>query len=64
MKRTIKQIFTILLAFVFVTALVSCNKDETNVWENAAYTEDQTLGEGAKIVIVQVEAQDKTVIYH
>ena len=63
MKRTIKQIFTILLVFVFAAALVSCNKDETNVWESAVYTEDQTLGEGAKTVAIKVEAQDKTVTF-
>ena len=63
MKKTIKQIFVILLVCIFVTALVSCNKEETNVWESSVYTEDQTFGEGATTVVVQVEAQDKTVTF-
>ena len=63
MKRTIKQIFTILLVFVFAAALVSCNKAETNIWESAVYTEDQTFGEGTKTVVVKVEAQEKSVTF-
>ena len=63
MKRTIKQVFAILLAVVFAAALVSCNKDKANVWESAIYTEDRTFGEGTKTVVVKVEAQDKTVTF-
>ena len=59
MKRTI----AILLVFVLSAALVSCNKDEKNVWESATYTEDQTFGEGAKTVVVEVKAQDKSVTF-
>ena len=59
MKRTI----AILLVFVLMAALVSCNKDEKNVWEHATYTEDQTFGEGAKTVTVEVKAQDRSVTF-
>lgn len=59
MKRTI----AILLVFVLMAALFSCNKNEKNVWENATYTEDQIFGEGAKTVIVEVKAQDKSVTF-
>lgn len=61
MKRTMKQTLAILLALVLMTALISCNKEETDLWENAVYTEDQTFGEGAKTVIVEVKAQEKNV---
>ena len=63
MKKTIKKAFAILLALVLMAALVSCNKEEKDVWENAVYTEDQTFGEGAKTVTVEVKAQEKTVTF-
>ena len=62
-RKTIKQTEAILLALVLMTALVSCNKDENDLWENAVYTEDRTFGEGAKTVVVEVKAQDKTVTF-
>ena len=63
MKKTIKQTVAILLALVFMAALVSCNKNETDVWESATYTEDQTFGEGVKTVIVEVKAQERSVTF-
>ena len=63
MKRTFRQIFAIMLALLLTAALVSCNKGETDVWENATYTEDQSFGEGAKTFAVEVKAQDKAVTF-
>ncbi len=63
MKKTLKQTVAILLALVLMMALVSCNNEEKDVWENAVYTEDQTFGEGAKTIVVEVQAQDKTVTF-
>ena len=63
MKKTIRQIFAILLALVCIAAFVSCNKNETDVWESATYTEDQTFGEGAKTVIVEIKAQERSVTF-
>ena len=62
-RKTIKQTVAILLALVLMAALVSCNKDENGVWENAAYTENQTFGEGDKTITVEVQAQDKSVTF-
>lgn len=62
-RKTIKQTVAILLALVLMAALVSCNKDENGVWENAAYAENQTFGEGAKTITVEVQAQDKSVTF-
>ena len=58
-----KRVLAMLLALMLITALVSCNKDEKGVWENALYTEDQTFGDGAKTVVVEVKAQEKTVTF-
>ena len=63
MNRIIKQTVAILLALVLMAALVSCNKEEADVWESAAHTEDRTFGEGAKTVVVEVKAQDRSVTF-
>ena len=46
-----------------VMAACSSQKTEENLWENAVYTEDTVLGEGEKAVMVEVVAQDKSVIF-
>lgn len=58
-----KRVLAMLLALMLIAALVSCNKDEKGVWENAIYTEDQIFGDGAKTVVVEVKAQEKTVTF-
>lgn len=63
MKKTIKSIIAVMLAFVLAAVLVSCNKNENDLWENAAYTENKTFGEGAKTVVVEVQAQEKSVTF-
>jgi Flp pilus assembly pilin Flp len=63
MKSNMKRVLAMLLALMLIAALVSCNKDEKGVWENAIYTEDQTFGDGAKTVVVEVKAQEKTVTF-
>ena len=49
---------------LLVTMLLSaCGKKEVlpEIWENATYTEDTTLGEGTKVVDVYVTAGEKSV---
>ena len=36
---------------------------KTGLWANARYTEDTTLGNGAKTVTVEVKAEDRSVIF-
>ena len=64
MKRTVKSIVAILLALIFVFALVSCNKvEKTGVWENATYRKDMEFGDGAKTAVVEVKAEDQIVTF-
>lgn len=64
MKNTIKQFSSILLALVFIFALVSCNTvEKTGVWEDAIYLKDTGLGNGAKTVVVEVKAEESTVTF-
>lgn len=54
----------VILALVFVVCLVSCNRsDKADLWENATYLEDTELGEGAKIVRVEVKVENRTVAF-
>ncbi len=58
-KRTSPRILSLLLVLVTAAALLlSCGE---TVWNDAVYTEDTTLGEGATAVTVKVTAEEKTV---
>ncbi len=57
-----KRILSLLLILCLVLTLCACGKTKApDLWENALYTEDTELGQGAKTVTVQVQAEDKTV---
>ena len=64
MKKTIQSTVTVILALVFIVALVSCDTvEKTGVWENATYRKDTELGSGAKTVVVEVKAEDQQVTF-
>lgn len=59
MKKTVASI--LLLALCLVLAACGAYTDTDLLWEDARYTEDTTLGEGAKTVTVKVEAGERSV---
>ena len=64
MKKTIQSTVTVILALLFIVALVSCDTvEKTGVWENATYRKDTELGNGAKTVVVEVKAEDQQVTF-
>ena len=64
MKKTIQSTVTVILALLFIVALVSCDTvEKTGVWENATYRKDTELGSGAKTVVVEVKAEDQQVTF-
>ena len=63
MKKAIKQILSLLLVLLCLLCLFGCSKEEKDLWENALYTENTTLGEGEKTITVEVEAADRTVTF-
>lgn len=64
MKKTIQSTVTVILALIFVVALVSCDTvEKTGVWENATYRKDTEFGNGAKTVVVEVKAEDQQVTF-
>ena len=60
-----KRSLTVTMAILMLLCLVSCAKptDADTLWENALYTEDTELGEGAKTVQVEVKAGEKSVTF-
>ena len=64
MKKTIQSTVTVILALIFIVALVSCDTvEKTGVWENATYRKDTEFGNGAKTVVVEVKAEDQQVTF-
>ena len=64
MKKVLKSTVSLILALMFVLCLTSCNStDEAKLWDDAVYSEDTQLGEGAKTVILNVKVGEKTVVF-
>lgn len=60
-----KKLFTLLLALSLLLTLAACGeeeKEEGSIWDSAKYTEDTTLGQGAKTVKVTVKAEGRSVV--
>ena len=65
MKNTTKIIIAAALVLTMLFCIVSCGekKPAEGLWATALYTENTTLGEGAKTVTVEVTAEEKTVVF-
>ncbi len=62
--KTMTKIVFVTLALVLLLSFAACGaKKTTSLWENATYTADTTLGDGAKTVKVEVTAEEKTVTF-
>ncbi len=61
----LKKSILYLLLVVLSICIAGCGKagNDADVWAQAMYTEDTELGKGAKTVIVEVEAEDKIVVF-
>ena len=70
MKKIISATLSLVLMLTLILCLASCGESETssdttenNLWENAIYTEDVTLGEGAKTATVVFEIDEKKITF-
>ena len=65
MKKIKSSPLAFLLAAILAVGLSGCGNPEgqTGLWESAAYTEDTSLGEGAKELVVEVAAGARTVTF-
>ena len=64
MKRTNKFLTMMVLALMLVLGLTACGKKEaSDLWKDAKWTEDTSLGEGATTVQVEVEMEEKSITF-
>ena len=62
MKKTMKATISMILAMIFIVSLVACG-GQKDLWEDATYQEDTTLGSGSKTVIVEVKVEEHLVTF-
>ena len=64
-NKILTKISALLLVFILALSLFSCQKPQNTelLWQGAAYTEDTTLGEGAKTVFITVTAGEKSILF-
>ena len=62
MKKRNKRI-GFFLCLILALSLLGCSRQTTDgsLWDSAKYVDDQEFGEGAKTVIVEIEALEKSV---
>lgn len=62
MKKTILSTLSLLLCLLCLISVCACNANK-DVWKDAIYTEDTTLGTGAKTVVVEVQVNEHKVTF-
>ena len=70
MKKVTSLILAIMLVFSF-TFIIACNTDtshnsttpssQSSIWNSATYQENTELGNGTKVISVEIKAEDKSV---
>ena len=65
MKTTKRLLSVLLCLFMLLSIFTACRKDPApeNSWENAVYTQDTSLGEGAKTLSITVQMDENTVVF-
>ena len=64
MKKSVRSFLSLTLVLIMAFFAVSCaDKAEASLWDDAVYTSDTELGEGEKVLSIEVSAQDKTVVF-
>ena len=64
MKQIMRSTLAVLAAVMVVLSLAACNTvEKTGIWEDAVYLKDMELGEGEKVLSVEVKAEDKSVLF-
>ena len=64
MKSKVQSIVSLILLLTLMLLAVSCKPtDGTDVWESATYRTDMEFGNGAKVVTVEVAAEEKVITF-
>ena len=61
----LKKLLSILMITALLFAISSCGNSSApaDIWMDAQYSKDTTLGNGDKTVTIKVEAEDKSVVF-
>lgn len=64
MKNKITQISALFLCLLMLLSFCACGgkEESSDLWENATYTEDTTIGQGKNTVYLTVAAQEKEIV--
>lgn len=65
MKKFISASISLTLALTLILCLAACGKSAPaeELWKNATYTEDTTLGNGSKTATVEFEVGEKKITF-
>lgn len=63
MKIATRMGIFLLAALMCLTLIACADVDVTGIWEQATYTADTELGEGAKTLTLQVTAEEQTLTF-
>lgn len=63
MKKIVSSVFVAILLLCLLSTGCQGKPAVTDIWANATYTEDTTLGEGATVLTVVVSAEEKEVTF-
>ena len=58
-----KKIFSLFLMIMLAVSFSAYNKNDTDVWQDAVYSQDTELGSGGKTVYVEVIAGEKSITF-
>jgi len=61
MKKTIVSTVSVMLAIFCLFCFASCGAESGDLWANATYKSDASVGEGAKIISVTIETPEKVI---
>ena len=63
MKKAIALVILMCFICMFSTACDKKTEEKVSLWDDAAYTENVTLGNGDKTIELEVKAEDKSVTF-
>ncbi len=66
MKKKLSSSLALFVSLLLMFSLASCSDNavsDSGIWSEAQYTEDTQLGKGQKTLTVEVEAEEKVVVF-
>lgn len=67
MKKNTKKLTSLFLLLAVIFTFAACGNTpetpETSLWSSATYTEDTEFGDGAKLLGIEVRAEEKSIVF-